>query len=352
MPSILVDISAHGFGHLSQSLAVLEQLAAQRADLDFVIRSGHARAVVEARCPVPFEYISEAVDVGQVMINATTPDLQATLGAYRELHADWEKTVDEAARHLEAVGPDLVLADVPYLSLAAAARVGIPGIALCSLNWADIFAAYHPGETRIHAQMREAYAAAERIIQVSPHMPMEDLDNTVRVGPIGRSAFPRRVDLDAALGIAHGNTVVLVSLGGIPFDLPIRDWPSVEGLHWIIDHEPPPRPDVHSLESTGMGFHQALASVDALVIKLSYGLCVEAALAKRPILYVRRGHFPDEPSILEWIEGRIPASEISIEQLLTGELERPLRELLAQPPGVGARATGAREAAEIVLGYL
>lgn len=349
MPRILVDISAHGFGHLSQALAVIEVLASRRDDLDLVIRSGHAPAVVEARCPVPFEYLHEAVDIGQIMVNATTPDLEATLAAYRSVHASWDNTVDAAARRLEAIAPDLVLADVPYLSLAAAARAGIPGIGMCSLNWADVFAAYYPGESRIHGEILEAYAAAERFIRVSPHMPMHDLGNAVTVGPIGRSAPPCRVDLDAALGLAAGDTAVLVSLGGIPFELPVRDWPRVDGLHWIVDREVPVRPDLHSLEATGMSFHQALASVDALVAKVGYGLFVEAALAKRPVLYLRRGHFPDEPSILEWIDGRVPAREITLEQLLAGDLERPLRELLAQPPGVGARATGAREAAEIIL---
>jgi hypothetical protein len=228
----------------------------------------------------------------------------------------------------------------------------VPGIGLCSLNWADVFRTYYPEEARIHAEILAAYAQAKRFIRVAPHMPMEDLSNTVTVGPIGRSAFPRRVDLDTALGIEHGDTVVLVSLGGIPFELPIRDWPGVPGVHWIVDAEAPPRPDVHPLEKTGLTFHEALASADALVVKASYGLAVEAALARRPILYVRRGHFPDEPAILEWIEGRIPAREINLEQLLSGDLEQPLRELLAQPPGVGARATGAAEAAEIILGYL
>ena len=352
MPRILVDISAHGFGHLSQAVPVIEALAERHHNLTFLVRSGHPRAVVGARCPVPHEYVQEPVDVGQIMVNATTPDLEETLAAYYHLHADWRQSVEQAARRMEFLSPDLVLADVSYISLAAAARVGVPGIGLCSLNWADVFRAYYPAEEAIHTEILEAYAEAELFIRVEPAMPMIDLDNTVSVGPIGRSAPPRRADLDTALGICHGGTVVMVSLGGIPFDLPIQHWPTVSGVHWIIDCQAPPRPDVHSLEETGLTFHEALASVDTLAIKLGYGLSVEAALAGRPILYLRRGHFPDESSILEWIEGRIPAIEIDSRRLITGDLERPLRELLAMPAGLGAQATGAAEAAEIILGYL
>jgi hypothetical protein len=301
---------------------------------------------------VPHGYVQEPVDVGQVMVNATTPDLEETLAAYHHLHVNWPQTVEQAARCIKRVSPDLVIADVSYISLAAAARVSVPGIGLCSLNWADVFRAYYPEEEGIHTEILRAYADAELFIRVEPAMPMIDLDNTVSVGPIGRSASPRRADLDTALGIEHGGTVVMVSLGGIPFDLPIQYWPTVAGVHWLIDCDAPSRPDVHTLEETGLTFQEALASVDALVIKLGYGLSVEAALAGRPILYLRRGHFPDESSILEWIEGRIPAIEIDRRRLIIGDLEQPLRELLTMPTGLGAQATGAAKAAELVLRYL
>ena len=55
---------------------------------------------------------------------------------------------------------DIVLADVPYLTLAAASRASIPAAALCSLNWADIYRHYFNNRTeagKILAEMESAY---------------------------------------------------------------------------------------------------------------------------------------------------------------------------------------------------
>jgi hypothetical protein len=352
MTRLLVDISAHGFGHLSQATAVVQALKTRRPDVDVTIRCGHPRSVFAARCGFAFDHVHEAVDTGQVMLNATTPDLTATLDAYRATHANWPYTVARSARRLESIRPNLLLADVPYVSLAAATQVGLPAIALCSLNWADVFRAYHPSCARIHSEILAAYNGAERFIQVEPHMPMRDLDNTVSVGPIARRGVPRRALLDAALGLGPDERVALVSLGGLPFELPLHEWPSCPGLHYVIDRPAPPRPDIHAVAATGLDFIDVLACADALVVKLGYGLAVEAAVAQRPMLYLRRGHFPDELSILDWLAGRVPAREITAEQLLQGNLEAPLRQLLADPPGAGANGDGAESAAAIVASYL
>jgi hypothetical protein len=50
------------------------------------------------------------------------------------------------ARLLAELQPDLVLSDVAYLPLAGAARAGIASVAMCSLNWAELFAYFFAGE--------------------------------------------------------------------------------------------------------------------------------------------------------------------------------------------------------------
>ena len=63
---------------------------------------------------------------------------------------------------LQQARPDLVLANVAYLPLAAAHDAKIPAAALCSLNWADIYVHYcgkRPEAAAILAEMRTAYAS-------------------------------------------------------------------------------------------------------------------------------------------------------------------------------------------------
>ena len=103
--------------------------------------------------------MAQAADFGLVMKSALDIDLDASAAAYAQLHRDWQQRVAEEVCRLESLEPDLVLADVPYLTLAAATQAAIPAAALCSLNWADIYRHYftHRKEADgILAQMESA----------------------------------------------------------------------------------------------------------------------------------------------------------------------------------------------------
>jgi hypothetical protein len=61
--------------------------------------------------------------------------------AYSSLHKYWNERIYDAAARLVSLEPTLLLSNIPYLSIAAASKAGIPAIAMSSLNWADVF--YH-----------------------------------------------------------------------------------------------------------------------------------------------------------------------------------------------------------------
>jgi hypothetical protein len=107
------------------------------------VESALPRELLERRfVPPPFDLVAAAPDVGMLMHDALAVDAAASCAAYRDFHRDWDGRVAAAARRLAAARPDLLLADVPYLPLVAAARVGIPAVAVCSLHWGAIHAAY------------------------------------------------------------------------------------------------------------------------------------------------------------------------------------------------------------------
>jgi hypothetical protein len=97
-------------------------------------------------------------DFGMVMNHAFSVDTQASLARYESLHQDWDDKVNALAQQFIDSQVDVVLADVPYLPLAAAQVAGIPAIALCSLNWADILSHY-VGLDKQQAIINTMYAA-------------------------------------------------------------------------------------------------------------------------------------------------------------------------------------------------
>lgn len=356
MPRLLVDISAHGLGHLGQTAPVLDALYEALPALELIIRSGLTRERLAARIAAPFCHVADATDFGYVMRNAIDLDLAATADRYRAFHAGWEARVAAQAAWLAAGRFDAVLANVSYLPLAGAARAGIAAAALCSLNWADLFAHYYGGESwaaPIHADMLEAYRAANVFLRATPGMPMPLLDKLCVVGPLCRTAVPQRQALAERLGIDAGERWVLLAMGGVAFPLDVARWPRYAGIRWLVPKESRvAREDVTAFDSAPVDFTELLASVDAVLTKPGYGTFVEAACHGIPVLYVPRGDWPEEPALIAWLHVNTRALAVRREDLLAGELRRTLEAVWTMPAGAAPPAAGIADAVGRLLKIL
>lgn len=352
---LLAAVSGHGFGHLAQILPVIEALRRRRPGLTVTIRTSLPQAVVAARLAGPFHYLPAELDVGMKMESALAVLPAESMAAYRELHRDWPRRVAQEATLLGAGGYDLLLADVPYLSLAAAAAAGIPAAALCSLHWGDIFDHYcgHlPGAVAIAAEIRAAYAAVPLFLQPRPHMPMADLPNRRSIAPIARRGEVRRGEIDARLGLPPGGRLVVAALGGIPTRLAVERWPRRPGLHWLVPAAwGAEREDCHTLESLALPFSDLLRSTDAVLTKPGYGTFAEAAVNATPTLYLPRDDWPETPYLAAWLGRNGRCDEVTLEELEGGGALDRLEALWARPAPVAERADGAEEAAELLLGF-
>ena len=141
-PHLLVAISSHGFGHLSQVAPVVNRLCELIPPLNITVRAALPEAQLRSRIHHLNTLQLATDDFGMVMNHAFSVDTQASLSRYESLHQDWEDKVNALAQQFIDAHVDVVLADVPYFPLAAAKVAGIPAVALCSLNWADILSHY------------------------------------------------------------------------------------------------------------------------------------------------------------------------------------------------------------------
>ena len=142
VPHLYVALSGHGFGHLAQTAPVLNAFRQRHAAIRLTVQSPLPEPVLRGRIVGEFAVVAGAADFGMVMVDALDVKLADSLAAYRAFHGEWEARLDWQESVLRRAAPDLLLADIPYLSLAAAARLAIPALALCSLNWADILQGY------------------------------------------------------------------------------------------------------------------------------------------------------------------------------------------------------------------
>lgn len=353
-PHLLVDISAHGFGHLAQTAPVLNALHTRLPNLELTIRSALPLARLTQRIHAPFVHIPQASDFGLSMKSALEVDVSASLARYRALHADWDAHVQTYAQEIANLGPDLVLSNISYLAVAAARQARIPALAMCSLNWLDIVRPYAPASAALDdmfAQILQSYNSASHFLRLTPGMPMPQIQNKIVIGPIASSSA-RPNCLRARLGLAPATRLILVAMGGIPLRLP-ETWPSLPGYRWIVPGSVAlPREDMLALESLDLPFIDILAGADAVLTKSGYGAFVEASVCGTPVLYVERPGWPEEPCLVAWLHQHNSAQVISRMQFEQGAFGSALDALLQGPRPQASASSGIDEAADFIQAQL
>ncbi|MEA3290879.1 MAG: hypothetical protein U9Q71_00985 [Pseudomonadota bacterium] len=355
---IVVALSGHGFGHLAQTVAVFEKLLESRQDIRITLRTSLPETILRERFPGPFDYEPAELDRGMVMTNALEVAVKESCAWYQAFHRDYAARVAAEASALTRLKPDLVYANVPYLSLAAARRAEVPTIALCSINWAEIFRIYcrrQPGADDIYHEILESYQAAELFLLPEPSAPMPGLANTRPIGPVGQRGRDRRQALRRQLGIEPSTRLVLFGLGGIATDLHGGEWSAGEALHWIVpdnmlDNMETRLGDATPASKLRMPFVDLLASCDLVITKTGYGTIVEAALAGVPVLCAERGDgWPEEPGLFDWMREHGRIRVIDWERLRHGAFHDEIETLLQEKDETRAAfPDGAKQAARIL----
>jgi hypothetical protein len=343
---IVFDVSGHGFGHLAQVGPVVRRLAQRGRDVELIVRADHAPDLVASFVGETIRVLPGSPQPTLVMRGPLEVDRDATARHYLAFHANWDEQVRREAAVLADLGMDLLVSDVPYLGLAAAARLAKPAIALCSLNWLDLFRAYcaiGPEEARIADEIAAAYRAVVAFLQPVPHMPMTDLRRLTPIGPIARLGRNRSAEIRARLDVAPARTLALVTIGGAPGKTHL-DLPRDQDIFWLADPKTAPRrADTAWVGDLAMPFIDVLASADVTVTKDGYATMVEAACNNVPMVMMARPDWPETPYLQRWAEqhGRFKSLGAAFGP---ADLLAAIQDVLARPPTPPVEPTGIDDA--------
>lgn len=314
------------------------------------MRSAHRDAVVEGFCGGAIETHFAPEEPTLIMQGPIVVDQAASAKAYDAYHADWRAKIADQTIALSALRPDLLVSDIPYASLAAAARLGVPAIALCSLNWRDVRLAYCGADDAITQTIEDAYQSARVFLQPAPHMPMLWLKNALSIGPIGRRGVNRAAELRQKLGLASGRKLVLVSFGGIA-GAPAMDFSHAPDLFFIaptVGGDNSVRNNSVNVRDIGLPMIDILASVDAVVTKDGYATLVEAAVNGVRILMLERAHWPEAPYLRAWGEAHACFQAIPVESDAS-TIVTALHALLVRPNTPRVEPHGIQQASAAIL---
>jgi hypothetical protein len=359
MPLIWAAISAHGFGHAAQVVPVLNTLGRLVPDLRVVLRTMVPASFFQSRLAVPWEMSAVQQDIGCIQDGPLAIDVEATWREHQRFHLAWDDRVQTEAEAMRAARPDVIVADTPYLAVAAGAQAALPTAALISFTW-DLVLSEFPAPPDIDGQtlvrsIRHAYAQADLALRITPSPTVNLFTRLIDIGPICEPASPVREQLAACLRLAPGERTVLVGFGGIPLaSLPYEALKPLTGYRFLFDGSIPPDNTLFvSTKSLPFSFKELLASVDIVMTKPGYGTLVEAVTLRTPLVYVRRYHFADEQPLVDYLHRHGRGVELTQDDFAKGRWHAALETAAAlpMPQTPPPPATGASDSAAVLAGF-
>ncbi|MFL5262334.1 MAG: hypothetical protein ACJ79L_08025 [Anaeromyxobacteraceae bacterium] len=344
-------VSGHGFGHLMRLCEVLRAVRARAPALPIALVGSVPGAVAAREVPPPFTSRHAQTDVGLAQQDALVIDEARTAEWCRAFDATWDARVAEEAAFLRASGARAVLGDIPPLAFAAAARAGIPSVALGNFSWDWIYRHLAAREPSLHAaadRAAEAYRAAALLLALPFAGPFSAFGRIEEVGFVARRPRIGRAEGRARLGL-DGRPAVLVSFGGVGLPGLTRDAVGQDPAFQFLFPEELPQV---RLDAAGLSYIDVVGAADVLVTKPGYGIVTDAIGAGTPIVYTERGDFPEYPIMVREMPRWLACEHVANDALRAGRITGAIRSVLGRPMPPPPDLGGAARAAERVLAVL
>ncbi len=349
---VAVYVSGHGYGHSVRTAQVCSALLNRGAAV--LVRTDAPRWLF----PAAVSYLPESIDVGVAQRDGLELDIDATRARWTTFSAEFDERAASEASFLREHRMHVVLGDIPPLAFAAAARAGVPSVALGNFTWDWIYSVW-PDFGPIISCIRSGYADASVLLRLPLHSTDSDAFCAFRqiedVPLIARCASQPRAAVRSALGLAEDARCVLLSFGAWTTAIDLTALAALPEYTFVVT--PPLSFSALSLPGNVLclpeqpdDYVSLLAACDVVVTKPGFGIVADCLANRVPVLFTDRGPFREYDILADALLTLGPARHISQEDLRTANLGEDLAALLSQPAHWQPIAVnGAEVAAERVL---
>ena len=342
---IVYYISGHGFGHASRSIELIKTLVAARPDLRVVVKTSAPKWMFDTIPGASVSVVPFQPDTGVTQIDSLTIDERDSFERAAAFYKDFDALADREAEFLRTGGVTAVIGDTPPLAHAAAARAGVPSIAVGNFTWDWIYEGYPSFTTDAPAVIdviRRAYAQATLALRLPMHGGFESMAAvTVDIPFIARHATRDRAETRRTLGVPDDRPFVLASFGAYGLAAEFQDIARAQHLTVLA-----PRAQLDG----GLLYPDAVAAADVVITKPGYGIASECIAGNTPLLFTSRGHFVEYDVLVAEMPRVLRCRFIPQDDLLAGRWRPHIEALLEQPPPPErARIDGASVAAAKIV---
>jgi hypothetical protein len=279
-----------------------------------------------------------------IQIDSLRLDEESTLSAASAFYADFEHRADDEARRLTGIGAVLVVGDIPPIAFAAAARAGVPSVAIGNFTWDWIYSLYDAFDRaapEVRAIIRAAYAETTMALRLPLHGGFDGMRHVRDIPFVARRSTRNPVETRRAFGVRGDRPVVMASFGGFGVDLPLATLRRSDRFTLLEAAVDLP---------AGLRYEDLVAAADVVVSKPGYGIVSECVANGTALLYTSRGRFIEYDLFVAEMPSVLRCRYLSQEDLLAGRWDDGIDALLAQSePRSHARVDGAEIAADEIM---
>lgn len=350
MPTIVFYTSGHGFGHASRDIEVINALL-RRADVRVIVRTSAPRWLFDRTIVARgdrFTLTAAETDTGVIQIDSLHLDETATVARAREFMRSFDRRVETEATFLRDHKANLVVADLPPLGIAAAAKAKVPPVALGNFTWDWIYSAY-AGADDIAQRIAAEYAATDLAIRLPMHGGFATFKHIVDIPFVARRASRGADETRAVLGLPRDKRLVLVSFGGYGLER-IQQAPLADLDGYAVIGSAAHPLDENAMYAAGLRYEDVVRAVDVVVTKPGYGIISECIANETAMLYTSRGRFAEYDVLVREMPRYLRARFLPHDALFAGSWQHHLDALMAQPDAPErADVTGVEIAASLLL---
>jgi len=364
--TIAFYISGHGFGHASRVIEVINAIAELDPETGLVVRTATAQWLFDVTLKARAEHHHVVCDVGVLQSDSLHIDAPRTMREARRFYDGLDALAEREAAFLRARGVTLVIGDMPPLAFVAAAKAGIPSIAMGNFTWDWIYEGY-PEEIAEAPRLAETIRQAHSLASLVVRLPMWGGFDGFRCPIVDVPFVARHSDRDPAevrawLRIPEGQRMALASFGGLGIaGLELEPLAALGGYvivttgHALTLQGGVPQA-IRLLEDTavydaGFRYEDLVRAADVVVTKPGYGIIAECLANDTAMLYTSRGHFVEYDVMVGLMPEFLRCRFVGHDDLYGGRWQAHLDALLAQPaPPTRPPTNGAALAAHLILG--
>lgn len=355
-PAIAWFVSPHGFGHAARAAAIIETIHSINPSIHFDIFTTVPEFFLNESLPnITFNYHHLQTDIGLAQKSALHMDIPETIRRLETLLPYNKKLLEDLAGSMKKQNCRLAVCDIAPMGIAAAKTAGIPSILVENFTWDWIYGEYetdYPAISPFIAYLKEHFDSADFHIRTEPAFHNEYRNPDITVPPMSRKPRLGRKKTRERLNIPEQTKTVVITMGGIPDQLPfLRLLPQYKDIRFIVPGSPAFKEEnnVIRLPYDSDFYHPDLmAAADAVIGKPGYSTLAEVYHAGVPFGFVSRGYFRESAIMERFIKNEMSGFPIPENEYRDGTWLSHLHKLL-QIPRIQRTSSGTSQVARFIL---